>query len=119
QRSRNFRAIRTDPIRSPGLSGTRKSAVIRIGERPTNAHVGRLVVLMGVVVSAAVSASSDACAAGPTKPPRAPAAAPGEESLSDRRAVRGVAVDDVGAPETPELRELRRFEEQAFPRAGV
>ncbi len=42
---------------------------------------------------------------------------PGEASLSQRRAVRGVPVDE-GA-ESPELGELRRFEEQAFPRAGA
>ncbi|MDB4981021.1 MAG: Lytic transglycosylase catalytic, partial [Myxococcales bacterium] len=56
-------------------------------------------------------------------PRRAPPAAKGpagpvEESLSERRAVRGSAVDDPGtAPESPELREVRRFEEQAFPRS--
>ena len=44
---------------------------------------------------------------------------PGEESLAERRAVRGAPVDDVATPETPELRDLRRFEEQAFPRAGA
>jgi membrane-bound lytic murein transglycosylase D len=52
---------------------------------------------------------------------RAPAATKGsplpvEESLSERRAVRGAPVDDASAvPESPELREVRRFEEQAFP----
>jgi membrane-bound lytic murein transglycosylase D len=56
-------------------------------------------------------------------PRRAPAAVKGptgpvEESLSERRAVRGSPVDDPGtAPESPELREVRRFEEQAFPRS--
>ena len=42
---------------------------------------------------------------------------PGELNLSQRRAVRGIPVDE-GA-ESPELNELRRFEEQAFPRAGA
>ena len=46
-------------------------------------------------------------------------AQPVEESLSERRAVRGVSVDDVGSSETPELREIRRFEELAFPRAAA
>ena len=32
--------------------------------------------------------------------------------------MRGVPVDDVAATETPELREIRRFEEQAFPKPG-
>jgi membrane-bound lytic murein transglycosylase D len=44
---------------------------------------------------------------------------PAEESLAERRAVRGSAVDDAPAGESPELRDLRRFEEQAFPRAGA
>jgi membrane-bound lytic murein transglycosylase D len=39
-----------------------------------------------------------------------------EESLAERRAVRGGGPDDTG--ESPELKELRRFEEQAFPRGG-
>jgi membrane-bound lytic murein transglycosylase D len=73
--------------------------------------------------AALVAAMSSAAAAAGTaaNKPRAPAPArePGEESLSERRAVRGVAVDDVVSPETPELRELRRFEEQAFPRSGA
>ncbi|HET6148756.1 MAG TPA: transglycosylase SLT domain-containing protein [Polyangia bacterium] len=41
----------------------------------------------------------------------------GEESPSERRAVRGVALD-AATGESPELKELRRFEEQTFPRAG-
>jgi membrane-bound lytic murein transglycosylase D len=53
-------------------------------------------------------------------PPAKGPALPVEESLSERRAVRGSPVDDgSAAPESPELRELRRFEEQAFPRGGV
>jgi membrane-bound lytic murein transglycosylase D len=43
--------------------------------------------------------------------PRAPA----EESAAERRAVRGVSLEATN--ESPELRELRRFEEQAFPRS--
>jgi membrane-bound lytic murein transglycosylase D len=60
-------------------------------------------------------------AAAPAKPQKSATGGrePGEESLSERRAVRGVPVDDVATPETPELRELRRFEEQAFPRTGA
>jgi membrane-bound lytic murein transglycosylase D len=42
----------------------------------------------------------------------------GEENLAERRAVRGVPVDDA-VGESPELRELRRFEEESFPRGGV
>jgi membrane-bound lytic murein transglycosylase D len=88
--------------------------------RPKVARTQRAVAL---ALAAAVAATGGpAAAAAPGKPKPSVAgrdAAPGEESLSERRAVRGVPVDDVVAPETPELRELRRFEEQAFPRAGA
>lgn len=43
---------------------------------------------------------------------------PHEQSLAERRAVRGAGVDDLAAGESPELREIRRFEEQAFPKPG-
>jgi membrane-bound lytic murein transglycosylase D len=46
----------------------------------------------------------------------APGRAPTEESAAERRAVRGVPVDDAILSESPELRELRRFEEASFPR---
>ena len=46
-------------------------------------------------------------------PGRAPVV---EESAAERRAVRGVPVEDAVLSESPELRELRRFEEGAFPR---
>jgi membrane-bound lytic murein transglycosylase D len=53
-------------------------------------------------------------------PPRAPVV---EESAAERRAVRGVPVEDSTLSESPELREVRRFEQGAFPRdrapAGV
>lgn len=41
---------------------------------------------------------------------------PTKESFAERRAVRGVALDESEISETPELRALRRFEEEAFPR---
>jgi membrane-bound lytic murein transglycosylase D len=36
----------------------------------------------------------------------------------ERRAVRGIALEDAETCESPELRAVRRFEEEAFPRAG-
>jgi membrane-bound lytic murein transglycosylase D len=53
-----------------------------------------------------------------------PAAAAGakdepERGMAERRAVRGSPVDDLGASESPELREIRRFEELSFPRSGA
>jgi len=43
---------------------------------------------------------------------------PTKERFAERRAVRGVALDENEISETPELRALRRFEEEAFPRPG-
>src|SRR6188472_3721041 len=82
------------------------------------------VLVVVATISAVGAAGPAARAAAPTGKPQRPAAAatdraPGEESLTERRAVRGVPVDDTALPEMPELRELRRFEEQAFPRAGA
>lgn len=42
-----------------------------------------------------------------------------KESFAERKAVRGVALDEGETTETPELRALHRFEEQAFPRGGA
>src|SRR5262245_7707269 len=85
--------------------------------------VSRFVALVVAAAVAAGPATAGAGAPSPTKQrPPAPAAGardPGEESLAERRAVRGAPVDDVATPETPELRELRRFEEQAFPRTDA
>ena len=83
----------------------------------------RLLVPLSLLLAPRTVGAVPASDAGKGTPPpkslqarKAPASAPAEESLSGRRAVRGVPVDE-GA-ESPELCELRRFEEQAFPRAG-
>lgn len=44
---------------------------------------------------------------------------PAQENAAERKAVRGSALPELDASETPELREVRRFEEQAFPRSGM
>jgi membrane-bound lytic murein transglycosylase D len=44
---------------------------------------------------------------------------PTRESFAERKAVRGVALEGSETSESPELRALRRFEEQAFPRHGA
>jgi membrane-bound lytic murein transglycosylase D len=41
-----------------------------------------------------------------------------KESFAERRAVRGIALEGEDTSETPELRALRQFEEQAFPKHG-
>jgi membrane-bound lytic murein transglycosylase D len=61
------------------------------------------------LVFLAVAAAAPAVAG----PPRAPVV---EESAAERRAVRGVPVEDATLSESPELRDVRRFEEAAFPR---
>ena len=38
---------------------------------------------------------------------------------AERKAVRGAPLDEPDGNESPELRELHRFEEQAFPRSGA
>ena len=76
--------------------------------------------LIGALLASGAAVAAPAAANGAGR--RAPAAGqalPVEESLSERRAVRGAPVDEASAaPESAELRELRRFEEQAFPRGG-
>jgi membrane-bound lytic murein transglycosylase D len=62
------------------------------------------------VAARAAAAPSQAAASSPRDPH--------EQSLTERRAVRGIAVDELGANESAELREIRRFEEQAFPKPG-
>jgi membrane-bound lytic murein transglycosylase D len=88
-------------------------------ERFRSARARRFVAL-ALVSTVAASGPTVAATGSAAKPrPAASTREPGEESLSERRAVRGVPVDDVTTPETPELREMRRFEEQAFPRTGA
>ena len=55
------------------------------------------------LVSTVAASGPTVAAAGPAAKPRPDGEhrEPGEESLSERRAVRGVAVDDVTTPETP------------------
>jgi membrane-bound lytic murein transglycosylase D len=52
----------------------------------------------------------------PGRPTASGAPDPADRSFAERRAVRGAPVDEVAATETPELGEIRRFEEQAFPK---
>ena len=41
------------------------------------------------------------------------------ESFVERKPVRGIALESPEASESPELRAMRRFDEQAFPRPGA
>ena len=44
---------------------------------------------------------------------------PGQEDPAERKAVRGAPLEEPDANESPELREVHRFEERAFPRLGT
>jgi membrane-bound lytic murein transglycosylase D len=79
------------------------------------------VVARGIALASVLSVSIFAKAAPSPRSAGGPADPP-ERSLAERRAVRGAAVDDddtAAAVETPELREIRRFEEAAFPKSGT
>jgi membrane-bound lytic murein transglycosylase D len=108
---RNFgatRSIRYDPLLPLYLMA------------PAARPIARLV-LAGALLVSGWAAAAPAAPPASRRPPAAGKAPslPVEESLSERRAVRGSPVDDPSAaPESPELREVRRFEEQAFPRGG-
>jgi membrane-bound lytic murein transglycosylase D len=76
---------------------------------------------LAAISAIAIGGAADARVAwaGPTAPsPARPGAERERDPGAERRAVRGVALDDAESNETPELREIRRFEERAFPRAG-
>lgn len=79
----------------------------------------RIVPLLLASAMTAGALPEGALAAPPRRgPPPPQPSGPVEESLAERRAVRGASVDDVGSSESPELREIRRFEELAFPRTA-
>jgi membrane-bound lytic murein transglycosylase D len=96
---------RADPIRSVAMASS---------------VAARACVTVALLASAGPGffARSVAVAA-PVRPTASSPRSAGEQSLSERRAVRGVAVDDIAANESAELREIRRFEEQVFPKSGA
>src|SRR5262245_12327679 len=72
--------------------------------------------MLGVVLGGL--GGGPAVARPPERPPRRTDPPPVvEESASERRAVRGAPVDGAVAAD-PGARELRRFEEETFPRSG-
>ncbi len=78
---------------------------------------------MGWIRAAALTGSLAVMAStANAKEPRAKEASAKDDpdrGLAERRAVRGSPVDEPGASESPELREIRRFEEAAFPRSTM
>lgn len=84
--------------------------------RPTH-RAALIVVALATVAKGAEARDSIAAPAGTRSLP-SPAAPVTKESFAERKAVRGIALEDSETSETPELRALRRFEEQAFPRGG-
>ena len=107
-----------DPIRSPGLSVDAVNGHTMIVNRLNRMRTCRLLVVLATASAVGTSGPAARAAAPPSKPqrPRPPAAdrAPGEESLSERRAVRGVPVDDVG-----DARDARAARAAALRGAGV
>ena len=94
--------IRYDPSTMPAAARARRAIALAIA----------LSLSAGTAARARGAAPARA-AGGPADPP--------DRSLAERRAVRGVAVDDdqaAAAMESPELREIRRFEQAAFPHLG-
>jgi membrane-bound lytic murein transglycosylase D len=57
--------------------------------------------------------------AGTVGKPAGLGADPSQENSAERKAVRGVPLQEPDANESPELREVHRFEERAFPRLGA
>jgi membrane-bound lytic murein transglycosylase D len=78
-----------------------------------------LTVFTFATVASAAQARDSLGAPGGTRSLPSPATPITKESFAERKAVRGVALEDTETSETPELRALRRFEEQAFPRNGA
>jgi membrane-bound lytic murein transglycosylase D len=78
------------------------------------------VVLIVVVSATAETAQARGTLGSPaaTRPSSSSRKPTTEASMAERRAVRGVNLDDAADAESPELRALRRFEERAFPRGG-
>ena len=81
---------------------------------------------MRVVISATLAflGTAGTALAGETPSPRnsprpSLQASTTRESFAERKAVRGIALESPEASESPELRAMRRFEEQAFPRPGA
>ncbi|HSS37913.1 MAG TPA: transglycosylase SLT domain-containing protein [Polyangia bacterium] len=80
----------------------------------------RRAIALAIALSFSAGTGASARSPAPARASGGPADPP-DRSLAERRAVRGVAVDDdqaAAAMESPELREIRRFEQAAFPRAG-
>jgi len=94
----------------------RLRSVGRGSPRPLRWLTAALVALGGLGATAVGRAAPPpkSAAAGKKASGGGPAASP-EQSQNERRAVRGVALDDPS--ESPELGELRRFEEESFPHA--
>jgi membrane-bound lytic murein transglycosylase D len=66
------------------------------------------------------AAATDSLSARPgTHPSLQASTPPTRESFAERKAVRGIALEGAESSESPELRAMRRFEEQAFPRSGA
>jgi len=82
------------------------------------ARCAALILVTVATLAKAAEARDSIAAQGGARSLPVPPTAPTRESFAERKAVRGVALTDSESSETPELRALRRFEEQTFPRGS-
>jgi membrane-bound lytic murein transglycosylase D len=77
-----------------------------------------LMFIPGLVAQGRAVARDTVTSQGGARPGAQAPSPPTKESIAERKAVRGVALEGAETSETPELRALRRFEEEAFPHHG-
>ena len=97
---------------------------VRFGDMRLTARAALLLIPIGMATFA-TSALADQSSARRSRPTTTSSAGqafgpadPVQENSAERKAVRGAALDEPDANESPELREVHRFEERAFPRFG-
>ena len=87
------------------------------------AHAAQFLIPIGVATFATSALAGPGRASGPATTGSAGKAAeagadPVQENSAERKAVRGAPLEEAEANESPELREVHRFEARAFPRLG-
>jgi membrane-bound lytic murein transglycosylase D len=77
-----------------------------------------LILAMPAALAAQAQARDSANSPSTARPVLQASASPARGNFAERKAVRGIALEGAETSESPELRAMRRFEEQAFPRPG-
>jgi membrane-bound lytic murein transglycosylase D len=81
------------------------------------ARAAQFLIPIGIAAFATSALAGPGRASGPTTTDNA-GADPVQENPAERKAVRGAPLEEADANESPELREVHRFEARAFPRLG-